>query len=209
MVITKDQPRSRRGLLAGALGGLAAVGGKRAAAAEDATDANDVHKGRRPDQRTDVRHVQRSHVDPGDLDGRGSKKSGVFAYAAGTNSRGVTGLGVTGVIGQSNAATGRGSGANAIGVFGDAASASGAPVGALGRSKSPNGIGVIGRNLATTGDALGVLGDSKTPPVTACTARTTSRPARPWEWPGSCPVRTASASSAATSAPWRAPLRPA
>ena len=160
--------RSRRSLLAGAMGGLAAmvgsaIGRTTPAKAADANDPNAVHKNVNNATTTKTSITCSNGTSLRAVSSAGSNNSGLFAQASGNSSRGVTGLGVTGVIGQSNSGAGRGvlgfvPGANATGVFGDATSTSGAPVGTFGRSKSPNGFGVLGRNLATTGDAVGVKG---------------------------------------------------
>jgi hypothetical protein len=176
MALRTGEAQTRRGLVAGTLGGLAAAVGTALgrpvpAGARGTNDPNAVHKNvNNPttastsvtcNGATSIRAIS---------NGGGTTKSGVFAQANGTNSRGVTGLGVTGVLGQSNGSAGRGvtgfvPGANATAVFGDATSttASGAPTGTFGRTTAPNGIGARGQNLATTGEAFGVFGSTFSP----------------------------------------------
>ena len=143
MALSMNESRTRRGLVAGALGGLAgvfgvAVGRPDRAAAGEGNDPDAVHKNvNNPTTAstsvtcsgaTSVRAIS---------NGGGTTKSGVFAQANGPNSRDVTGVGVTGVLGQSNAAAGNGvlgfvPGANATGVFANATSTTGAPRGVAG-----------------------------------------------------------------------------
>jgi hypothetical protein len=105
MIVEADHARTRRGMFAGAIGGLTALVGSRlgraapveagAGAAEN--DPNAVHKGVNNSTSaatsvtcngaTAIRAISQ---------GGGTNKSGVFAQANGTNSRGVTGVGVTG-----------------------------------------------------------------------------------------------------------------
>jgi hypothetical protein len=172
MALSTDAPKTRRGLVAGTLGGLAVVVGTaigRPTPASAETDPDAVHKNVNNSTTaatsvtcsgaTSIRAIST---------GGGTTKSGVFAQANGTSSRGVTGVGVTGVLGQSNGSAGRGvtglvGGANATGVFGDATSTSGTPEGTFGRSRAPDGVGARGENLATSGDAYGVFGDTASP----------------------------------------------
>jgi hypothetical protein len=172
MALSTDASRTRRGLVAGTLGGLAAVVGTaigRPTPASAETDPDALHKNVNNSTTaatsvtcsgaTSIRAIST---------GGGTNKSGVFAQASGTNSRGVTGVGVTGVIGQSNASAGRGvtglaGGSTAAGAFGEATSTSGSPRGTFGRSMAPNGIGARGENLATSGNAYGVFGTTDSP----------------------------------------------
>jgi hypothetical protein len=173
MELSMNESRTRRGLVAGALGGLAGVLGvatgrpDRAEAREADPDA--VHKNvNNPTTASTTVTCNGAGALRGISTGSGTLKSGVFGQANGTNSRGVTGVGVVGVVGQSTAAAGNGvtgfvEGANATGVFANATSTTGAPNGVWGKSAAPDGLGVRGENLATAGDAYGVLGTTKSP----------------------------------------------
>ena len=174
MALSMNESRTRRGLVAGALGGLAGVLGaaagrpERAVAGEN-SDPDAVHKNvNNPTTASTTVTCNGATSIRAISNGGGTTKSGVFAQANGTSSRGVTGVGVTGVLGQSNAAGGNGvlgfvPGANATAVFANATSTTGAPRGVVGRSVAPNGIGVRGENLATSGDAAGVFGQTRSP----------------------------------------------
>ena len=165
--------RSRRSLLAGAAAGLAgaaalAVGRAAPASAAD-TDPDAVHKNvNNPTNASTSITCSGSTAIRAISNSGGANRSGVFASASGTGSRGVTGVGVFGVLGQSGGPQGHGvhglaTGTNGIAVFGEATSPSGAAMGAVGRSKSPGGVGVQGVNLATSGNALGVGGRTTSP----------------------------------------------
>ena len=142
MALSMNESRTRRGLVAGALGGS---GGRVLGVARGPPGAR-----RGPGSVTDPEAVHRNVNNPTTASttvtcsgatsiraistGGGTTKSGVFAQANGTSSRGVTGVGVTGVLGQSNAAAGNGvlgfvPGANATGVFANATSTTGRPEG--------------------------------------------------------------------------------
>ena len=190
MALSMNESRTRRGLVAGALGGLAGVFGVAAgrpdrAAAGEGNDPDAVHKNvNNPTTASTTVTCNGATSIRAISNGGGTTKSGVFAQANGTSSRGVTGVGVTGVLGQSNAAAGNGvlgfvPGANATGVFANATSTTGAPRGVVGRSVAPNGIGVRGENLATSGDAVGVFGQTNSPDGDGSQGSSTRRPPVP------------------------------
>ncbi len=112
MALATDAPQTRRRLVAGTLGGLAAVvgtalGRPETALAEEDPDAVHKNVNNPTTASTSVTCTGATSI-RAISNGSGSNKSGVFAQANGTSSRGVTGVGVTGVLGQSSAASGRG-----------------------------------------------------------------------------------------------------
>lgn len=134
MTLEADQTPTRKTLLAGGLGGLIALIGGALGRPEDANAANDpqaVHKGvnNSTSAATSVTCGGATAIRAISSSG-GANRSGLFGSASGTGNRGVTGVGVFGVLGQS-------SGANGRGVHGLATSASGAPAGVSGESKAP------------------------------------------------------------------------
>jgi len=186
MALTTDAPQTRRRLVAGTLGGLAAVvgtalGRPERALAEDDPDA--VHKNvNNPTTASTSVTCSGATSIRAISNGSGGNKSGVFAQANGTSSRGVTGVGVTGVLGQSSAGSGRGvtglnlaTSGDAFGVLGSSSSPAGAGVrgehepntgdgaGVSGVAGSPDGRGIEGFNTATSGLGVGVFGQSRSP----------------------------------------------
>jgi len=186
MALTTDVPQTRRRLVAGTLGGLAAVAVTTLARPETAlaeADPDAVHKNvNNPTTASTTVTCSGATSIRALSTGAGSNKSGVFAQANGTSSRGVTGVGVTGALGQSSAASGRGvtglnlaTSGDAYGVFGSTSSPAG--VGVRGEVKpntgegaavsgtvgSPDGTGVEGFNTATSGFAIGVFGQTRSP----------------------------------------------
>lgn len=154
------QKRTRRMLLTGGLGGLGAwLAGAvtRPQPALAATDAAAVHKGvNNPTSAlTTITCSGATALKVASPSG-GSNRSGLVATASGTSSRGVTALGVTGVVAESGSTVGRG-------VFALNTATTGTPIGALGRANAPGGFGVLGENNATSGQAVGVKGTSKSP----------------------------------------------
>ena len=158
MPLQPEKTATRRTLLSGGIGGLGAwlaAAITRPQPALAATDTAAVHKGvNNPTTAlTTITCSGATALKVASPSG-GSNRSALFATASGTSSRGVTALGVTGVIGQSGATGGRG-------VFGLSTATSGTPAGVLGKSSAPGGRAVQGENVATTGLAIGTSGTSK------------------------------------------------
>ena len=152
------EKRTRRALLAGGLGGLGAwLAGAvtRPQPALATTDPAAVHKGvNNPTSAITTITCSGATALKVVSPSGGSNRSGLFAQASGTSSRGVTAVGVTGVLGQSGATGG-------AGVFGLSTAISGTPAGVVGKANATGGIGVLGQNNATSGQAVGVKGTSK------------------------------------------------
>ncbi len=186
MALTTDAPQTRRGLVAGMFGGLAAAAATTLARPETAlaeTDPEAVHRNvNNPTSASTSVTCNGATSIRAISTGSGTNKSGVFAQANGTSSRGVTGVGVTGVIGQSSAGGGRGvtglnlaTSGDAYGVFGETSSPGGVGVrgehgpntgdgaGVSGAVSSPDGVGVEGFNTATSGAGVGVFGQTRSP----------------------------------------------
>ncbi len=133
MAVTETEVRTRRGVLAGALGAAAALALDALGRPRHADAANG-----------DTMKVGQSHS--------ASNLTSVTSSSNGLKGR-ATGAGGVGVFGETTSATGRG-------VRGFASATSGVNFGVHGESKSGSGAGVNGFNNASSGEPMGVRGIS-------------------------------------------------
>lgn len=183
MAIDTTVPRTRRALLAGGVGGLAALVASalgRPLAANAASGSFDSDDASTP--AIDARNTAASGFPAQGVYGRSASTSGTgvygYASAATGDGTGVSGLAAstdgTGVHGRANAATG-----DTNGVFGRSGSTSGTAVyayasaatgrsrGVLGYAISSSGTGVVGYESAPNGETRGVYGRVNSPFGTA------------------------------------------
>jgi hypothetical protein len=156
MAIDTASPRSRRALLAAALGAGAATVASALGrpAAVRANDPNDVVLGwaNSADTETSITSIT-EHIDAfrGVASGLGNGVTGVSV-----NGSGVRGEAEIGVSGESSSTGG-------TGVLGRSLALSGASYGVRGDSTSTSGVGVSGKATATTGTTIGVRGETLSP----------------------------------------------